>query len=190
MELLETVKNFQPFNEAEAQYKQSFIQFLENFKTNLWAVRENLTGHLSASAWVVNKDRTKVLFAYHNIFDSWAWLGGHADGDLDLLAVAIKETQEEAGIKNVKALINEPISLETLFVAPHIKRGKFVPDHLHYNLTYLLEADEGETLSFREDESSDVGWIAIDELLDKVTDDMGIKNTYQKIMDKVREMGV
>ena len=60
MKLLETVKNYIPFNEAETEYKKSFIQFLENFPIDIWATRENLTGHLSASAWVVNKDRTIV----------------------------------------------------------------------------------------------------------------------------------
>ena len=190
MKLLETVKNYIPFNEAEIEYKKSFIQFLENFPIDMWATRENLTGHLSASAWVVNKDRTKVLFAYHNIYNSWAWLGGHADGELNLLDVSIKETKEEAGIANVKALMQEPISLEVLFVQPHIKKGKFVPDHLHYNLTYLLEADENEALEYRPDESSAVGWIATNKLIDKVTDTMGIKNTYHKIIDKVKELGI
>lgn len=53
---------------------------------------------MTASAWVVNKDRSKVLMIYHNIYNSWSWLGGHADGETDLLAVAIREVREEAGI--------------------------------------------------------------------------------------------
>jgi len=190
MNLLNTVKNYKPINDAEVEYRKSFIQFLEAFPEDMWATRDNLTGHLSASAWVVNKDRTKVLFAYHNIYESWAWLGGHADGEINLLDVAVKEAKEEAGIKNVKILMEEPISLEVLFVQPHIKRGKFIPDHLHYNLTYLLESNENDDLSFRPDESAAVGWISIDELMNKVTDGMGIKNTYQKIIDKVKALGI
>jgi len=189
-ELFSTVENYTPYNDAEIAYKESFLQFLSNFESEMWSIRDNLVGHLSASAWVVNKDRTKVLFAYHNIYDSWAWLGGHADGDLDLLNVAVKEAKEEAGINNVLVLQEEPISLEALFVQPHIKRGKFIPDHIHFNLTYLLEADENEAIAYRPDESSDVAWIKIDELMDKVTDGMGIKNTYQKIIDKVKDLKI
>lgn len=63
--------------------------------------RENLTAHFTASAWTVNPDRTKVLMAYHNIYRSWAWLGGHADGDSDLLAVALREVQEELSLIHI-----------------------------------------------------------------------------------------
>lgn len=190
MDLLAAIKNYQPYNDTEVEYKKSFIQFLETFSKDQWSVRENLIGHLSASAWVVNKDRSKVLFAYHNIYDSWAWLGGHADGELDLLNVAVKEAQEEAGLKNIRVVSETPLSIEGLFVRPHVKRGKFVPDHIHYNVTYLLEADENEEISFRVEESSAVGWIEIENLLDKVTDTQGIKDTYKKIMDKVKELGL
>lgn len=59
--------------------------------------RENTVAHMTASAWVVNRERTRVLMVYHNIYNSWSWLGGHADGETDLLSVAIREVKEEAG---------------------------------------------------------------------------------------------
>ena len=63
--------------------------------------RENSLCHMTASAWISSPDRTKVLMAYHNIYDSWSWLGGHADGDTDLLRVALKEAEEESGLSKV-----------------------------------------------------------------------------------------
>ena len=99
---------------------------------------------MTASAWVVNKDRSKILLAYHNIYDSWAWLGGHADGEKDLLKVALKEVAEESGVKNIKPVSEDILSVEILTVDGHEKKGVYVPSHLHLNVTYLIEADDTE----------------------------------------------
>ena len=97
--------------------------------------RDNTVAHMTASAWVVNKDRSRVLMAYHNIYDSWSWLGGHADGETDLLAVAIREVKEEAGISGLRPVSEGIFSLESLTVDGHVKRGKYVSSHLHLNVT-------------------------------------------------------
>ena len=65
-------------------------------------VRSNETAHVTASAWITDPARAHVLMAYHNLYHSWAWLGGHADGETDLLAVALREAREEAGIQSVR----------------------------------------------------------------------------------------
>jgi hypothetical protein len=75
MDLIELIENYIPYDEDEMVNKKSFLYFFKSFEKKDRAVRENIIGHLTASAWVVNKDRTKVLFAYHNIYDSRAWLG-------------------------------------------------------------------------------------------------------------------
>ncbi len=81
---------------------------------------------------------------YHNIYKSWAWTGGHADGESDLLNTAIRELKEETGVENVKVLNDGIFSLEIICVNGHIKRGKYVSSHVHLNLSYLLEVDEKE----------------------------------------------
>ena len=106
--------------------------------------RDNAAGHLTASAWVVSPDRTQVLMAYHNLYDSWSWLGGHADGDRDLLAVSMREVREESGLTAVRPVSPHIYSLEILTVDGHEKRGAYVSSHLHLNVTYLLEADPAE----------------------------------------------
>ena len=73
--------------------------------------------------------------AYHNIYHSWAWTGGHADGEKDLLSVAIREAKEETGIKTVKPVMEGIFSLEVLTVDGHEKNGSYVPSHLHLNVT-------------------------------------------------------
>ena len=98
-ELTERIKKYRPFNEQEEADKVLILDWIRNNKNAFF--RENMVAHMTASAWVVNKDRSKVLMIYHNIYNSWSWLGGHADGETDLLAVAIREVREEAGIANV-----------------------------------------------------------------------------------------
>ena len=179
---IEMIKNYVPFNEQEVKDKQFFID-CENIEQIL--TRENERCHLTSSGFVVNKDKTKILCSYHNIYKSWTWVGGHADGDDDMLYVAMKEAKEETSIKSVKPLLNIPISLESVPVLGHIKRGKYVPAHIHLNVTYLLEADENELIETKPDENSGVEWLTFDELLNKATEIYMIP-VYKKIIEKIK----
>ena len=106
---------------------------------------------------VMVNDADKTLMVYHNLYDSWSWIGGHADGMEDLCAVAMKELQEETGVKHARLVSDEVFSLETLTVNGHVRKGIWVPSHLHFNLTYLAEAEESEALTVQEEENS-IGW--------------------------------
>ena len=146
------IENYPPFNEQEEKDKALILGWISN-NENAFS-RENTVAHITASAWVVNKDRSKVLMVYHNIYNSWSWMGGHADGETDLLSVAIREVKEEAGISNVRPVSEEIFSLESLTVDGHVKKGNYVSSHLHLNITYLLEADSEEQVSVKADENS------------------------------------
>ena len=148
--------------------------------------RENETAHLTASAWVVSPDRKQVLMAYHNIYHSWAWLGGHADGDADLCSVAVREVKEESGIEEVKLLSDQPFSLEILSVDGHVKRGKYVTTHLHLNVTYLMEADPVQEIRCKPDENSAVGWIPVEQIAEKSTEPWFVERVYGKLCEKVK----
>lgn len=139
--------------------------------------------------WVVNKDRSKVLMVYHNIYDSWSWVGGHADGETDLLAVAMREVKEETGIKKVCPVTEDIFSLESLTVDGHIKNGSYISSHLHLNITYLLEADSEEAVSIKEDENSGVAWFAPEEALKKSSEPWFVAHIYKKLLDKMDETG-
>ena len=148
--LIRQIENYPPFNEQEEKDKALILGWISN-NENAFS-RENTVAHITASAWVVNKDRSKVLMVYHNIYNSWSWMGGHADGETDLLSVAIREVKEEAGISNVRPVSEEIFSLESLTVDGHVKKGNYVSSHLHLNITYLLEADSEEQVSVKADE--------------------------------------
>ena len=119
--LIRQIENYPPFNEQEEKDKALILGWISN-NENAFS-RENTVAHITASAWVVNKDRSKVLMVYHNIYNSWSWMGGHADGETDLLSVAIREVKEEAGISNVRPVSEEIFSLESLTVDGHVKKG-------------------------------------------------------------------
>jgi len=152
-------------------------------------VRTNELVHITASAWIVNHDRTKVLMAYHNIMQTWAWLGGHADGETDLLKVALKEAREESGVKNIRPVSETLYSVEMLTVNGHVKRGKYVNSHIHLNATYLLEADENDKLFVKEDENSGVRWIPIGEVQSVCSSQWDWERVYQKLNQKLRTLG-
>lgn len=141
---------------------------------------------MTASAWVVNPDRSRVLMVYHNIYDSWSWLGGHADGETDLLAVAIREVQEESGIHQVRPVSEELFSVEVLTVDGHVKKGAYVSSHLHLNVTYLLEASETEHLTSKPDENSGVDWFTPEEAVRASSEPWFQEHIYRKLNEKVR----
>ena len=163
--LIRQIESYPPFNEQEEKDKALILGWISN-NENAFS-RENTVAHITASAWVVNKDRSKVLMVYHNIYNSWSWLGGHADGETDLLSVAIREVKEEAGISNVRPVSEEIFSLESLTVDGHVKKGNYVSSHLHLNITYLLEADSEEQVSVKADENSGVMWFSPEDALEK-----------------------
>ena len=182
MNLKEQIEHFEPFNEQERADKEMMLEYINTFTDVL--TRGNKMCHFTASNWIVNKERTKVLMIYHNIYQSWAWTGGHADGDGNLLHVALKEAEEETGLKNLKVLKQDIYSLEILTVDSHIKRGNFVPSHLHLDCCYLLEADENEQLKVKEDENSGVKWIDINKVIE-ITNEPKMVPIYQKLNDKL-----
>lgn len=109
MSLLDDIKNYKPVNEQEERDKELMLQFMVN--NDNYLSRENLVAHFTASMWTVNKERTKALMVYHNIYDSWSWIGGHADGVEDLCSVAMRELQEETGVGNAALVSKEIFSL-------------------------------------------------------------------------------
>ena len=119
--LYEEIKSYLPYDEKEAKDKEVMLKYIENNEDVL--TRENEIAHFTTSAWITNKTRDKILMIYHNIYDSWAWTGGHSDGDPDVLHVALKEAEEETSLKSVKPLTGDLASLEILTVDGHIMFG-------------------------------------------------------------------
>lgn len=184
MKFIESLKKYNPYNEQEVKDKEFMLKFIETSDNIL--ERINTVAHFTASSWIVNKDRDKVLMIYHNIYDSWSWTGGHADGDDDLLSVAVKEAKEETGVNSIRPLNDDIYSIEVITVDGHIKRSEYVSSHLHLNLTYLLEADDSDILVIKEDENSDVKWFTLDKAIEASSEPWMRNYIYEKLNNKLK----
>lgn len=165
----EPIVRFQPGDAREAQEQRMILEMIDRLG-NAILTRESEIAHMTASSIIVSPDRRRTLMAFHRIYNSWAWTGGHADGESDFEAVARREAQEETGISGLRRLGGGIASLEILPVWAHVRRGKPVGSHLHLNVSYLFEADDSLPLSVREDENSAVGWLAVDRLGESVSE--------------------
>lgn len=184
MKIVKDIEKYRPCNEQERHDQALILDFLNRNEDAF--LRSNRLAHMTASAWIVNPARTETLMVYHKLYDSWSWTGGHADGETDLLAVALKEAREETGIVHVRPVSGEIFSLEVLTVDGHEKRGEYVSSHLHLNVTYLLEAEESDTLRICKEENSGVAWFTLEEALKASTEPWFVERIYKKLNGKLR----
>ena len=185
MDIRAAIAAYSPFNEQEAADKELILDFLQKNPDAFY--RTNRIAHMTASAWVVNPAWDRVLMVYHNIYDSWSWTGGHADGEENLAAVALREVREETGVRSARLLSEGIFSLESLTVDGHEKHGAYVPSHLHLNVTYLLEADDSDPLTVCEGENSGVRWFTLDGALEASTEPWFVQRIYGKLNEKLRK---
>lgn len=187
--LIGQLREFHPWNEQEARDRNILIDAVVQQQEAVFQ-RSSVCSHMTASAWVISPDVRKVLMAYHNLYKSWSWLGGHADGETDLLKVAVKEVQEESGLKNVVPVSDGIYSVEVLTVEGHEKRGEYVSSHLHLNVTYLLMADPQEPVRIKEDENSGVRWFATEEAPAMSSEAWFRERIYSKLNSKLQEEAI
>ena len=183
MNIEQQIADYKPYNEQEA-HDQAVMRQLLATQPDLFT-RENQVAHMTASSWLLNATHDKVLMIYHNIYHSWAWTGGHADGDRDLLAVAKREAMEETGVTEIRAISEDIFSLEILTVDGHEKRGAYVPSHLHLNVSYLLETDEEEVLRIKPDENSGVRWFTPEGAIEASSEPWFRERIYKKLNAKL-----
>lgn len=186
MTYIEEIMKFEPQNSQEENDKRVILDYINQFPTTI-LTRENEFAHITSSGFIMNSDLTKVLMVFHNIYNTWAWTGGHADGDGNLLNVAKKEALEETGITSVKPLTEKIISLDILPVNGHFKHGRYVSTHLHLSIAYVLLADESEPLHIKEDENSGVAWIDVEKLSEYCKEEH-ILPIYEKIIGRARNL--
>ena len=206
--LRDAVAAFEPFNEQEAADKHVILRALD---TDPDCFDRSAQAHMACSIWVVDPSFTQTLLVYHNIYDSWSWIGGHADGECDLAAVALRELQEETGVAHARLVAAEPrgaentsavpaptvdgphplcgpggiYSLEVLTVDGHEKRGAYVSSHLHLNVTYLAIADPSEPIRIKPDENSGVRWVPLEDAIRLSTEPWIRDRIYRKLIDKL-----
>jgi 8-oxo-dGTP pyrophosphatase MutT (NUDIX family) len=178
---------FKPLTEQEEVDQKLIVDFIKKNDNSL--TRDNKVAHVSSSGFILNKRMDKALMVYHKIYRSWSWTGGHADGESDLLKVAIEEAKEETGIENVKPLTEKIVTLDVLPVPSHFKHGKFVSAHLHLSIAYVLIADDTDRLVVKEDENSGVKWMKIKDI-DKEVNELDMKLVYNKLINRAKKIRI
>jgi 8-oxo-dGTP pyrophosphatase MutT (NUDIX family) len=186
MPYIQQIRQFKPLTDSEKSDKQVILDYLSLIGDDILSRRSQLA-HLTSSGFILNPSMTKTLMVHHNIYQTWAWTGGHADGDRDLLKIAIKEAKEEAGLKRISPLVGDMLSLDILTVKGHYKRGEYVSAHLHLSAAYVLIAEEDEELTVKPDENSDVAWIAVEEM-NKMSNEPEMIPVYQKLYERALEI--
>jgi 8-oxo-dGTP pyrophosphatase MutT (NUDIX family) len=168
---------YTPTDSAEQEYKKIILDFLNTYSN---AFNRSLEiGHITASAWVVNKNNTKALLTYHRKLNMWVQLGGHCDGNTDPLTVAIKEAQEESGIMNIRPVHAHIFDIDVHFI-PENRKEKA---HYHYDIRFLLQVTSDEEIIVSE-ESHDLAWI--DKNRDTVpTQERSVIRMFDKWLDLV-----
>jgi len=161
----------------ESQTVDRFLRFVEAnercFERDLW------TGHVTGSAWLVNAARTHVLLTHHRKLGRWLQLGGHSDGNADTLAVAIREAEEESGLR-VKPVFPRIFDLDIHEIP---LRGSD-PAHFHYDVRFALRPEAGEAFTVGS-ESFDLAWVALEQLPD-YTGEGSILRMHRKWLDLSR----
>ncbi|PWK28367.1 8-oxo-dGTP pyrophosphatase MutT (NUDIX family) [Arcicella aurantiaca] len=156
-QLIDLLKKHQPFNKQETIFTEQITTFV-NENPDCFE-RSLLIGHVTGSAWIVDKSRQFTLLTHHRKLDKWFQTGGHCDGDADVLNVALKEAQEETGLSDIQVISSDIFDIDI----HEIPERKGVPAHLHYDVRFLLEADINEPLTISS-ESTDLAWVAISEV--------------------------
>lgn len=150
--LLEAYNSSYP---EEMVYKKQMLDFMKYHVDCFERFLE--LGHFTASAWILNKDRSQALLLHHAKLDIWMQLGGHCDGDSDVLAVAIKEAQEESGIQNIIAVSPKIFDIDIHLIPANSKEKS----HYHFDVRFLLQVIDDSPL-VQNRESKGLRWVGKD----------------------------
>lgn len=155
--LLRILQAYQPIDNADSAQRDCIVEFVKSeprcFERSL------AVGHITGSAWLIDRTSQRALLTHHAKLDKWLQLGGHADGDPDTLRVAIREAHEESGLTDIFPLSADIFDLD---VHPIPARGDD-PAHLHYDIRFLLQAG-GSDEHVKSDESHELRWFTMDDL--------------------------
>lgn len=170
--LRQSLENYRTPFEEEASFIDEFINLTHDDSAFL---RSRLAGHFTGSAWIVNKGRTHTLLTLHRKLNRWLQLGGHADGVENLLEVAMTEAREESGLMSLRIVGNRIFDIDKHIIP---QKGD-VPEHFHYDVRYLIEAELNEPLIISK-ESKDLAWVPFDSVEDLIGHNPSIIRMLEK----------
>jgi len=155
--LLEELSAYKPTDKAEQEMQAGMMQFIEENEDCF--ERSNLAGHITGSALIIDAGKEITLLTHHFKLDKWLQLGGHADGDKDIRNVVLKEAQEESGLQDFSFYQDAIFDVDV----HTIPQRKEVPEHLHYDVRFVLNTDSNTPL-IQNHESKALKWIPLEKV--------------------------
>ena len=150
-------------SETVEQYRQFVLNHPDCFERSL------LSGHVTGSALVLDSSRKRILLTHHRKLNRWLQPGGHADGDADVMQVAMRETREETGLALIRPLTGALLDVDIHSIPA--RPGE--PKHFHYDCRFLLGSEASDNFTVSE-ESNDLAWVSMG--------DIGAYTTEQSII--------
>jgi 8-oxo-dGTP pyrophosphatase MutT (NUDIX family) len=152
IDLNELLHKYEPGNDVEKRFKKRMVQFLDSTRNPF--ERSNFVGHFTASCLLLNRNEDQALLMLHSKLNRWFQLGGHCDGNPNILNVAIKEAEEESGLLNVVPVISEIFDIDI-----HLIPGsKDVPEHFHFDVRFLLKTTNDQSVK-KNHEAKELRWV-------------------------------
>lgn len=149
----EMIKRYETVYPEELVFKEKMLEFI--FSCDDCFLRSCRVGHFTSSAFLLNKDKTHVCLMHHAKLNKWMQLGGHCDGDSDVLSVAIKEAREESGIENIKPIKSDIFDIDIHLIPPSSKDDA----HYHFDIRFLLHAYDDDDTLVKNHESNELKWV-------------------------------
>lgn len=171
--ILKKIRRYEPLSQTEKKSKNQIVNFLVNNEDNY--LRTNSKGHLTASAWVINNNKDKVLLHYHKSLDKWIQLGGHLEKEELIQEAALREAREESGLNSISIVDDKIFDLDVHKIPSTDKQA----EHFHYDLRILMEADSEEELK-KSSESKSLKWIDLQEVKTYVSEE-SVLRMFRKI---------
>lgn len=183
--ILSLLEAYQPQCNEQFQLREKINYFVENDTQCL--ARDNFYGHITASAWVIDPEGEKALLTLHRKIGLWLQLGGHTDGNGDLLDVAMREVKEESGLVNLKPVVPGIFDVDVHRI-PEVGKD---PSHYHFDVRFFLQVEDNQPLIISE-ESIDLAWFSAEEILSLNTDDSVLRlcqkwQQHRNILEKLSD---
>lgn len=177
-QLLDLLGAYDPSDDNQRRARTAVLTFVRENPDCL--LRSNLAGHITGSSFLLSPDLKQVMLTHHKKIGKWLQLGGHADGEPDLLGVALREAQEESGIGDIEPLMSDIFDVDV----HHIKAHESVPAHYHFDIRFLFRS---KTVFYKvSDESHDLAWVPLKELLSFWAEDTSLFRMATKFLAKFR----
>lgn len=181
--LLALLQNYTSSFVEEIEFQKQMIDFIT--ENDDFALRSNLIGQITGSAWIVNPEHTKALLIHHKKLNQWLQIGGHIEEtDQTIEDTVLREIKEESGLTKLNLLSSSiyDIDIHT------IPQKNEVAEHLHFDIRLLVEADENENLLPQNEEILGIQWYSLQEIRNLIKNSTSINQSMIRMIDKMKEV--